>query len=95
MYVVEIHRFNECGHFHSQMFFEDKDRGKKLAPYLRGEISKLFKDGFAWDDLRCYNEANGKPITVYTFLKEEPIANNWVDIIVREVKTEVLYEYEC
>lgn len=95
MYHVEIHTFNECGHFHSQMFFGDGDRGKKLVPYLNGEISKLIKDGFNCDDFRCYTENNGKPIVVYTFCKVEPYVNNWVDIIVREVKTEVLYEYDC
>ena len=95
MYMVTIHTFCECGHFHSLMLFEDKDRGKKLVPYLNDEIAKLIKDGFVSDDFRCYTESNGKPITVYTFCKKGTIADSWVDIIVREAKPEVLYEYEC
>ena len=95
MWQVEIHTFNEAGHFHTQKFFEENKRGKELVPYVHGEIEKLLKDGFVADDFRCRTEQNGKAKTIYTFCKEEQYVTDWVDIHIRQIEPNVEYEYEC
>ena len=94
MYQVEYHSFNEGGHFHFQKFFDNNDVGKKLVSYVNEVIDDYVHAGYRKDDFYITTR-NGSPCVVQTLLKDSEYTTCAVEIIIRELQTDIEYEYEC
>ena len=97
MYKVEIHSFNEGGHYHYCKYFEDSDYKNRTA-YVEEELKEYFKYGYNLDDIyqhhEIVNNMDNSSIKI-ALLKLDKGYEDTAEIIIRKIVLDVEYRYEC
>jgi len=95
MYMVTTHSFNESGHYHYQMFFEDYERKDRLL-YLRTQIEEYIAIGFSVVEVNIYLDEGKNWCSYYRLVKKEEHGLEYaVEISEDKIVSKHEYTYEC